>query len=142
MAQGRNAGIHTGQTVVKETPPKVALSFRLPEGGILPLVSPLNGQSDAGDTWRSTIREFLTSSLYFRQTTGNPFLMNGDSMYQPSLMGLYIDDILSAGTPYMVHSFDSIARRFFSKALQSPPLTFAGSEIEKMSPGFLVHQSS
>lgn len=117
-------------------------SLALPKGHTLQIIRPLYVLSDAGDVWWSTIRESLTSSLYFRQTSGYPFLMYADSAAKPSLLVFYVDYILFAGTPSMVRSCDAIAQRFPSKSGQSPPLTFSRSEIERTSDGSIVHQRS
>lgn len=74
------------------------------------------------------------------QTTGYPCLMYGDCRNKASMLGVYMDEILFQGTPSMVRSSDAIARCFPSKPLQSKPLTFVVSEIERTSSGFKVNQ--
>lgn len=116
-------------------------TFDLPEGSLLQVFRPLYGLSDAGYAWWARIREFFTSSLYLLQTTGDPCLMYGDLPPNPSLLGVYVDDIIFAVMVGMVRSSDIIARRFPSKDLQEPPFNFASAEIEKTEYGFRLHQS-
>lgn len=83
-------------------------SFGLAKGSLLRILLPLAGLSDANDAWCSTSRHFLTSSLNFQRTTSDACLMYGDSNTRQSLLGVYVDDIVFAGTPDLVRSSHAI----------------------------------
>lgn len=53
-------------------------------------------------------------------------LIYGDSTHTPSMLGVYVDDILFAGTPSMVLSSDAIAQRFEDRAVASTDLGGVG----------------
>lgn len=77
-------------------------TFHMPEGSLLRVVRPLYGLSDAGDAWWSTIWEFLMSFVYFQQTTRDSCLVYGNSSRKPSVLGVYVDDIVFTGTAGLV----------------------------------------
>lgn len=65
--------------------------------------------------------------------------MYGDSDNGPSLLGVYVDDIIIAG-PDIDRSSDDLAQRFLSKDSQSPLLTFSEAEFSQTTDVFLIHQ--
>lgn len=103
------------------------------------IVCPLYGRSDGGDTWWYTTQEILTSSLYFRQSTDDPFLPYGYSTDGPSLLGVYIEDrwlaCMAARIPYS----DVIGHRIHSKTLEFPAVMLAGSEMKNTVGAYLFY---
>lgn len=52
---------------------------------------------------------------------------------------MYVDDILFAVTPDMIHSSEVVTHLFASEIQKAPPFRLAGPEIKKEAVGYLFH---
>lgn len=65
--------------------------------------------------------------------------MYGDCS-QPSLLGVYVDDIIFAVASGLLKASDAIATMFPSKEIRPLPFTFAGSHVDRACKRFGKHQ--
>lgn len=106
-------------------------SFGLKEGESLELRKPLYGLCNAGDYWSATIDQHLTNDLGMTPHVGDPSLyvqkMDGN---MESIIGVYTDDSIHAGTKWIRHLNTCTLEQYESKPRICDNSTFFGSDVE------------
>lgn len=115
--------------------------FNLASNIVLKLLKPLYGLTESGDSWFDKFTSFLKGKLGLQSTaTDLSFFYHTPEDSLQGLMGVYVDDSLSAGTDEFLTLTDKIAEEFESKPRESPPFQFAGVQIDNDPQGYVLEQ--
>lgn len=95
---------------------------------------PLFGLSDPGDLWNRTLDNHLTKDSSHTSTKIDSSLLFSNSQGKlDGITGLYVDDLLRAGSIHYRNQCSAIHEKFETTGDEEPPLTFADIHVTKPS---------
>ena len=106
--------------------------FQLSPNQLFKLMKPLYGLSDSGDRWHYTLRKHFIEDLSMKPTTGDLSLYVKHISGQLSgLSGVYVDDLIEAGSKEFSNFTKQTGQRFDAKARKLGNAKFMGMEFSQ-----------
>ena len=106
--------------------------FQLSPNKLFKLMKPLYGLSDSGDRWHYTLRMHFIEDLAMKPTTGGLSLYAKHIAGQLSgLSGVYVDDLIEAGSKEFSNFTEQTGQRFDVKCRQIGRAKFMGMEFNQ-----------
>lgn len=129
--------------VIKGYIPKPNKDFEIDGNKLLKLLRTLYGPSDSGDYWNTTFSDHIKTDVGMQTTPADyRFFIKKERAKLMGLMGTYVDDTISAGSPELEELNKKKEQKFESKAKEYYNFRLAGVYVKKLTAGCWLLQES
>lgn len=122
---------------------KPTKEFELAPNQILKLLKPLYGLAESGEYWGKTISEHLRKELGMETLVGDEAVFM--KLMRDTLEGMcvtYVDDLIQAGSRNFHEKSKVTENSFQCKKREYDNIQFAGSQMDAVKNGYVVHQKN